>query len=198
MPSLPDTLRVLLVRFAFMVWNTASESTVLDQPELAWSSSFLQLGQNFLNYLVTLIWSTAPSPFAQQIVFWLLLRCYGSVRTCKAKVPKLDYVTLHLTNHIRSEAIRNVSAHQQPRYYQPHQIRTTTWTTLVTWYMRNKLGHTKILQNFSFALVLTRGNFSLFCCFLLQRPQRSYTLWLPIKQHKSQMILRVNKLYGEE
>ena len=52
--------------------------------------------------------------------FWLLSSCYGLVWTCKVFVPKLDNIaclSVWFLNHTRS-----VSAHQQPRYYQPQQI----------------------------------------------------------------------------
>ena len=65
--SSSDTLQVLLTKFFFMVLSTALESTVLALPDLAWSSRFLQPEQNFLNHPFTVLWSTAPWPFMQQI-----------------------------------------------------------------------------------------------------------------------------------
>ena len=67
MLSSPDTLQVLLNGFTSMVWSMASKFTVLGQHDLAWLSRFLQLEQNFLNHLVTVLQSTAPSPFEQQM-----------------------------------------------------------------------------------------------------------------------------------
>ena len=55
MPSSPDNLRMLLVRFASKDLSTASESTVLGHLNFAWSSRFLQTERNFLNYLAILI-----------------------------------------------------------------------------------------------------------------------------------------------
>ena len=55
MSSSPDTLQVLLTRFVFMVWRTASESIVLDLPDLAWLSRFLQPQRNFFSYLIIVI-----------------------------------------------------------------------------------------------------------------------------------------------
>ena len=45
--SLPDTLWVLLSRFASVDWSTALKSMVLILPDIAWSSRFLQPKQNF-------------------------------------------------------------------------------------------------------------------------------------------------------
>ena len=66
-PHLSVRVRVLLTGFASLVWSTASESTVFGLPDLAWSSRFLQPGQNFLNHLVNLQGSTVFSTFEQQI-----------------------------------------------------------------------------------------------------------------------------------
>ena len=72
--------------FAFMAWSTASESTVLDLPDLIWSSRFLPSAWNFFNHLLTVLWLTAPYAF-----FLLHLQHYGRIRTRKAFVPKVDY-----------------------------------------------------------------------------------------------------------
>ena len=58
MPSLPDTLWVLITGFVSLDWNMALESMVLGLPEFAWLSRFLQPKWNFLNHLVTVINST--------------------------------------------------------------------------------------------------------------------------------------------
>ena len=49
-----------------MAWSSALESTILGRPDLASSSRFLQTEQNFFNYLITVLWSTAPSHLAQK------------------------------------------------------------------------------------------------------------------------------------
>ena len=67
MLSLPDTALILLTGFASIVWNMASESMLLSLPDFAWSLMFLQPEWNFLNNLLTVLWSAVPSPFAQQI-----------------------------------------------------------------------------------------------------------------------------------
>ena len=56
-------ISVLLAGFASMAWSTVTESMVLGSAYLAWSLRFFQPELNFLNSLVTILWSTAPSPF---------------------------------------------------------------------------------------------------------------------------------------
>ena len=56
-----------LTKFVSMTWSTVLESMFLSLLDYAWSLRFLQLKRNFLNHLVTVLWSTAPSTFAQQI-----------------------------------------------------------------------------------------------------------------------------------
>ena len=46
---------------ACMTWNMVLKSTFLGLPDLAWSSRFLQPEQNFLNYMVTILWLTLTS-----------------------------------------------------------------------------------------------------------------------------------------
>ena len=48
---------MLLVGFASIKLSTASESMILDLPDLGWSLRFLQAEPNFFNHLVTIIWS---------------------------------------------------------------------------------------------------------------------------------------------
>ena len=47
--------------------DLASESAVLDLPDLTWSSRFLQPKRNILNHMVTILWSNTPSPLTQQM-----------------------------------------------------------------------------------------------------------------------------------
>ena len=68
MPGSSDTLWLLLYGFVSIICNVVLESIVLGLPDLAWSR-FLQPEQNFLNHQVTVLWSTAPSPFVQQMLF---------------------------------------------------------------------------------------------------------------------------------
>ena len=73
--ELPDTLWLLLARFT----SIASESIVLGLPDLAWSLRLFQSEKNFLNQLVTVLQSAAPSPFTQQMFLIAF-----AVQTCKA------------------------------------------------------------------------------------------------------------------
>ena len=56
---------VLLAGFVFVAWSTASVSTILGLPDLAWLLRFLQSEQNFLKPLNTVLWSKATSHFAR-------------------------------------------------------------------------------------------------------------------------------------
>ena len=52
-------------------------------------------------------------------------------------VFELDYgarSSTQLLNHIRSEAMHNVSAHQLSQYYLLQKVPSTVWTALVIWY----------------------------------------------------------------
>ena len=75
-PSLLYTLRALLAGIASLAWSTATESTALGLPHLAWLLRFSQPKWNFWNHLVTVLWSTTLLPFRQQM-FWLLLWRYS-------------------------------------------------------------------------------------------------------------------------
>ena len=81
----------LSARFA---WSIASQSTVLSLPDLAWLSKFLQLQWNFLNHLVTILRSTAPSLFAQQIILVASTALWLSLNLQKQKF--LNYTTLNV------------------------------------------------------------------------------------------------------
>ena len=53
----PDTLCVLLTRFASMGGSMALDSTNLGLPDLVWLLRFLQLKKNFFNHLVIVLLS---------------------------------------------------------------------------------------------------------------------------------------------
>ena len=59
------------------------QNQVLDLPDLSWLSRFLQSEQSYSNCLITIMWSTEPSPFIQR----LFLVVFVAVWTW---VPKLD------------------------------------------------------------------------------------------------------------
>ena len=73
-PSSPDTLSIPR--------SMTSQSTVLGLPNFTWLSTFLQPEQTFMNPLVTILSSTVPSLFIQQI-FLLLLWHYGPLQIHK-------------------------------------------------------------------------------------------------------------------
>ena len=142
--SFPDTLRVLLTVFASMTGSMASEYTL----RLTW----LCLIVNILCHTIVIsstIWLLYCDYFTHSKCFWLLPRRYSPVQIRKALVHELDYVarsSARLSNHIRGEAMQNMSTHQLPRNYQPQWVPTMAWTYLFTWFTHCKLAHTKILQ----------------------------------------------------
>ena len=74
--------------------------------------------QTFSNPLVTIMWSTVLSAFAEEI--WLLLQYHGQVWTGKA-VSKSSYFTrlsVQLSNNTCWKVMLNMSAHQLTQYYQ--------------------------------------------------------------------------------
>ena len=84
-------------------------------------------------------------------VFPLLLQHNNQVWTCKAKVPKLDYIlysSVWLSNYTQSEVMSNELVQPLLLYSQPQQVPFMAWTTWVTWCTHWKLASTKILQNF--------------------------------------------------
>ena len=68
-----------------MAGNTASESMLLGKLDLVWSSAFLQPEWNFLNHLLTVLWSTAH--FAQQM-FCLNCFCHVTLYPANWHIPK--------------------------------------------------------------------------------------------------------------
>ena len=55
---------VLIAGFMSLSWSTALKSTVLSLPGFAWSWIFLKFKWNFLNHLVTVLWSIVSSLLA--------------------------------------------------------------------------------------------------------------------------------------
>ena len=87
--------------------HTTSESMVLSLPNLAWSSRFLQ---NFLNPLVTLLWSTVPWPSAQKNVCVCFCGIMAQFKLMK-QIPKFDcyiFICMAFKSHME---LHNVSAH---------------------------------------------------------------------------------------
>ena len=144
--SLLDTLWILLAGFVTTVWNMVLESMHLGLTDLIWSLRCLQPKQNFFDLLVTILWSTVPSTFAQQIFLvvsgalclnlnlqsissWIILHCVFICMTFKLHIEWSN------------------ATHQQPWYHQLQQVPSMTSNALVTWYMPSKLGHTKTFDS---------------------------------------------------
>ena len=142
MSSSPDTFFVLLIKFTFMVWGTASQS-------------FLQTKQNILNYLITVI--NCVLAFCITIVFGCFHNVMALFKLVK-HVHKFEYIvhsSVWLSNHTWSESMHNMSAHQLPWYYHPQWVIFMACIALITRYACCKLAHTtKILQNVWLTLVL--------------------------------------------
>ena len=102
----PDTLRVLLIGFSSLAWNTVSRSTVLGENDLAWSSRFLQPMPNFFNFLVTVL-----LPFAQQM--FLVCSVMAYLELVKNKFPNYDIFTftcVTFKSHTKLSNAQRVSA----------------------------------------------------------------------------------------
>ena len=144
----PDSLWELLAIFTSMALGTVSESVDLALPHLAWSSRFLQPERHFLNHLVTVPWSTAPSPFEQQmLVASTALSTSFQIRLC------CTFICAAFKSHMEWSNSQRVSAPT-----------ATILPTAVGIYhnfnyfgnviIHSKLEHiTKILQNFWLALI---------------------------------------------
>ena len=78
-----------------------------------WSLRFSQPDRNFLNYPVTVLWSTPFSDFAQQM-FLFRSTVLSPGLNSKSIGSELNYVarsSVCLLNHIRSETMYTVSVH---------------------------------------------------------------------------------------
>ena len=73
--NLPDTIQMLLIGFVSMVRSFALKFMVLDLPNFTWPSKSLQPEQNFMNNLITALWSTAPSSFTQMFLVVSMFLC---------------------------------------------------------------------------------------------------------------------------
>ena len=110
-----------------------SESTVLNQPDLAWSLRFLSSELNFLNPQAFGLWLSAPSPFGQQLFM-------------VASVKLLPGSLVWLSNYTWSKTMQNVSAHLIPRYYQPQLVPFTAWSCFQRYLLQTALSNTNKIQ----------------------------------------------------
>ena len=120
MPNSLGTPRELFAGISTVDWSTASESSVLNLPDLWWSSRFLQPEQNFWNHLIQYC-EQLPLHFLHHEYSWLLPECNSPVQTHKASVADARS-SAQLSNHTWSEAMLNVSAH-----YLPQWVLTMVW-----------------------------------------------------------------------
>ena len=93
----------------------ASESTLLGLLDLTWSTRILQPEQNILNHLVTVTWSTAPSPFAQQM-FWVASAVLWPTLNINYQIWR-SYTFIFAAFISHTEWTIHMSAHQLPWYY---------------------------------------------------------------------------------
>ena len=113
--------RIILSWFASKTWNTASESIVLGLFNLVWWSRLLQPMKNFLNHLVTVLWSTATSSFTQQmfLVASAILWLYLNLSSISSQIRlHSTFICTAFKSHVQVEAVHNMSTHQLPQYYQ--------------------------------------------------------------------------------
>ena len=113
--SLSDTFHEIIARFASMAWNTASESWPLGLNDLVWLLWFLRPERKFFSHLVTVLWSTAPLSFIQQM-FCCVVDMFEFIKP----VSDVNYVvcwSVRFSNHTWSETMHSVSVHQLPQYY---------------------------------------------------------------------------------
>ena len=137
-PSSPDILRELLVRFASMDKSTTLESMILDLPDLMLSLRSLQPDKNIYNLL--LYYDEVRLHISLNECFWLLERHYDTLPTRKAEVPESDYIacsSVPLSNSTQRKVIFKI--HQLPWYNQQQRVPTTAWTPSVKWYTHHKL-----------------------------------------------------------
>ena len=86
---------------------------------------FLQPEQIFLNHLVSVLWSTLPSPFVQQMFLVASRVLLPQFEIVKHKFLILDYVaclSVEISNLTWSEAMCNMSALNLSWYYQSKRV----------------------------------------------------------------------------
>ena len=129
--------------------------------DIPWLSRFFEPERNFLNHLVTVLSSTAPSLFAQQI----FLVAFAALRPRKAKVSQFDYVARFICATFKSHTkwINAQCVCEPPTAILPTTARvshdrgssgrckypTTSWTASATWYTSSKLARTKLFTDSS-------------------------------------------------
>ena len=108
------------------------------------SPRFLQAKHNFFNYLVTVLGSTDPSLFIQQIFFGWFQCVYNTVQTHKVYISELDYIVHYLHDFQITYRMKQCTTCQHTNYHD-----TTNHSGYLLWSCSiNKIVPTKILLNF--------------------------------------------------
>ena len=131
MLSLPDTLQVLLTRFASMACRTALESTVL----------------GLYDCLIVKVLAAQMKTF-ESFGYCTLINCVFTFHITNA---------IHLCGFQIIHGVKPCTMCQCTKYHYTTNERVHllwAWTALVTWYIHCKSSRTKILQNFWLTLVL--------------------------------------------
>ena len=92
--------------------------------KIAWSSRFVQPEGNYFNSLVTVLWSTPPSPFAPQMF----------LVASAAIWPRLNSQNIMCEFFVQfSNPTRNGPIHNYHDTTKHSRVPTTAWTASVTW-----------------------------------------------------------------
>ena len=107
---------MLLTGFANIVWGTASKFMIYKPTWSYWSLRFLQHKQNFLNHLVAVVWSTAPSSFTQQMFFGCFQGIMAQFELIKHKFLN-STVALNLCGFQITQGVKQCTTCQFPNYH---------------------------------------------------------------------------------
>ena len=99
--------KCLLNSFASIAWILALESTILCLPDVA-----------FLDHMVTILWSNAPSPFVEQMILVVAIML-GFSLNLKTTSSWIRLLHIHLCSFPITHIVKQSITCQLPRYYQP-------------------------------------------------------------------------------
>ena len=143
MLSSPDTLHMLLTGFVTVARSMASES-ICSSRKISWIIWLLYCDQQRLHfshnkcfficlYSITAQFKLVKYEFPNlRLKNWPCVIFWPSGGGGKYDITHLS---VQLSNYKWSGTLHNVSVHQVPKYYQPQQVPSMAWTTLVMWYM---------------------------------------------------------------
>ena len=126
MSSSPDTLRMLFIKFTSMARSRALKYTILGLPDFVWLSMFFQPKWNFLNHLITVLWSTAHSVFKQQIAL-VDSSVMALYKLIKHKFPFLCAAFKSHTVWSNTQCVTTSTTTVLPT------VLFMAWTTLIIW-----------------------------------------------------------------